>query len=67
MSVLDKAILKMAQLAIGANKNKAVFVVGEDIMEAFQAKYNDTSALSFLGIPIKQGAFAENGTVEIKG
>ena len=66
MSTLDKAILKMAQLANGANKNKAVFTVGEDIYQAFKAKYK-TSELSFLGIPIIKGTFTENGAIEIKG
>ena len=66
MSTLDKAILKMAQLANGANKNKAVFTVGEDIYQAFKAKYK-TSELSFLGIPIRKGTFTENGVIEIKG
>ena len=56
----------MAQLANGANKNKAVFTVGEDIYQAFKAKYK-TSDLSFLGIPIKKGTFTENGVIEIKG
>ena len=66
MTILDKAILKMSQLANGVNKAKAVYVVGEDIYQAFQDKYN-TAELSFLGIPIKKGAFAENGEIEIKG
>ena len=66
MTTLDKAILKMAKLANGANKNKAVFTVGEDIYQAFKDKYS-TSDLSFLGIPIKQGTFTENGVIEIKG
>lgn len=66
MTTLDKAILKMARLANGANKNKAVFIVGVDIYQAFKDKYS-TSDLSFLGIPIKLGAFSDVGTVEIKG
>ncbi len=65
MSALDKAIIRMAQLANGANKNKAKFIVSEDVYEAFQAKYN-TRILSFLGMPIRQGLFTENGIVEIR-
>ena len=66
MTILDKAIFKMAQLANGVNKNKAAFIVGTDIYMAFVNRYG-TSDLSFLGIPIKQGTFTKNGAIEIKG
>lgn len=54
MKILDKAIFEMARLADGVDKKKVTYVVSPEVMSAFEGRYGK-GALSFLGIPIRQG------------